>query len=236
METSEIAQQQQVIVPVMGMSCAACATSVESILTKQTGVLACTVNYANESANITLDPQQTNLDTLKKSVQAVGYDLWIDDGTEHHTHHEEIKENHYQLQQKRLIWAGILTVPIVIIGMFWMNMPYANWILFTLTTPVLTVFGRHFFINAWKQTRHGSANMDTLVALSTGIAYAFSVFNTLNPDFWHRRGLHPHVYYEAAAVVIVFIMLGKLLEEKAKANTSSAIKKLMGLQPPTPTK
>jgi Cu2+-exporting ATPase len=118
--------------------------------------------------------------------------------------------------------------------MFFMNIPYANYIMWALATPVM-VFGRQFFIGAWKQTKHGSANMDTLVALSTGVAYLFSVFNTLFPGYWHSRGLHPHVYFEAAAVVIAFILLGKLLEERAKGNTSSAIKKLMGLQPKTVT-
>jgi Cu2+-exporting ATPase len=93
--------------------------------------------------------------------------------------------------------------------------------------------GQGFFVNAWKQAKHRSANMDTLVALSTGIAYLFSVFNMLFADFWHQRGLHAHVYFEAAAVIIAFILLGKLLEERAKGNTSSAIKKLMGLQPKT---
>ncbi|MNM80473.1 putative copper-transporting ATPase PacS [compost metagenome] len=100
-------------------------------------------------------------------------------------------------------------------------------------TPVVLWFGKDFFLNAWKQAKHRSANMDTLVALSTGIAYIFSVFNMLFAEFWHQRGLHAHVYFEAAAVVIAFILLGKLLEEKAKGNTSSAIKKLMGLQPKT---
>jgi Cu2+-exporting ATPase len=104
-----------------------------------------------------------------------------------------------------------------------------------LSTPVLFWLGRDFYINAWKQAKHRSANMDTLVALSTGVAYIFSVFNTLFPEFWHERGLHAHVYFEAAAVIIGFILLGKLLEEKAKGNTSSAIKKLMGLQPKTVT-
>jgi Cu2+-exporting ATPase len=103
--------------------------------------------------------------------------------------------------------------------------------MWALATPVVLVFGRQFFINAWKQAKHRSANMDTLVALSTGIAYTFSFFNTIYPQFWHNRGLHAHVYFEAASVVIAFILLGKLLEERAKASTSSAIKKLMGLQP-----
>src|SRR5690606_12014668 len=101
------------------------------------------------------------------------------------------------------------------------------------STPVVLWLGRDFFVNAWKQAKHRSANMDTLVALSTGIAYIFSVFNMLFADFWIQRGLEAHVYFEAAAVIIAFILLGKLLEEKAKGNTSSAIKKLMGLQPKT---
>jgi len=132
-----------------------------------------------------------------------------------------------------MIWSLVLTIPVVIIGMFFMDMPNGNYYMLALTTPVLFIFGRNFFINAWKQAKYGKANMDTLVALSTGIAYLFSVFNTFYPEFWHSRGLHPHVYFEAAAVVIVFIMLGKLLEERAKSNTSSAIKKLIGLQPKT---
>jgi len=114
-----------------------------------------------------------------------------------------------------------------------MDMSYGTYISMMLTAPVVFYFGRNFFVNAWKQARHGKANMDTLVALSTGIAFVFSVFNTFFPDFWHSRGMHAHVYFEAAAVVVAFISLGKLLEEKAKSNTSSAIKKLMGLQPKT---
>jgi Cu2+-exporting ATPase len=115
--------------------------------------------------------------------------------------------------------------------MFFMNLPYGNYISLVLTAPVVFYFGRSFFVNAWKQARHGKANMDTLVALSTGIAFLFSTFNTFFPEYWHARGLHAHVYFEAAAVVIAFISLGKLLEERAKSNTSFAIKKLMGLQP-----
>src|SRR5690554_614217 len=117
--------------------------------------------------------------------------------------------------------------------MFFMNAPYANEIMWLFATPVVLWFGRDFFINALKQAKHSSANMDTLVALSTGIAYLFSVFNMLFPEFWHQRGLHAHVYFEASAIIIAFILLGRLLEEKAKGNTSSAIKKLMGLQPKT---
>ena len=112
-------------------------------------------------------------------------------------------------------------------------MPYANPIMWFFSTPVVLWLGRDFFINAWKQAKHRSANMDTLVALSTGIAYLFSVFNMLYPEFWEQRGLQAHVYFEAAAVIIAFILIGRLLEERAKGGTSAAIKKLMGLQPKT---
>ncbi|HEY5368488.1 MAG TPA: copper-translocating P-type ATPase [Hanamia sp.] len=114
-----------------------------------------------------------------------------------------------------------------------MNIPYANLIMWALATPVVFIFGKQFFVSAWKQAKHRSANMDTLVALSTGIAYLFSVFNTVYPQFWTSRGLEAHVYFEAAAVIISFILLGRMMEEKEKSNTSSAIKKLIGLQPKT---
>src|SRR5690606_37138559 len=104
-----------------------------------------------------------------------------------------------------------------------------------LATPIVFVFGKRFFVGAWKQLKHKSANMDTLVAMSTGIAYVFSVFNLFFPEFWHRQGIHPHVYFESAGVVIAFVLLGKVLEERAKGNTSSALKKLIGMQPKTVT-
>lgn len=232
MEIIEAEKEQKITIPVTGMTCAACAGSVENILNKQEGVLECAVNFANETAQITFNANQTSPGALKKSVQAVGYDLIIDSENAQ-VKQAEFKATHVESLKNNVIWASVLAVPVVVIGMFFMELPYANWIMLALTTPVLALFGRSFFINAWKQARHGQANMDTLVALSTGIAFLFSLFNTIYPEFWHSRGLHPHVYYEAAAVVIVFIMLGKLLEEKAKANTSSAIKKLMGLQPHT---
>jgi len=111
--------------------------------------------------------------------------------------------------------------------------PYANEVMWLLATPILFIFGRRFFVGAWKQAKHRSANMDTLVALSTGIAYLFSLFNMIYPQFWESRGLEAHVYFEAVGVIIAFILLGKMLEARAKGNTSDAIKKLMGLQPST---
>ncbi|WP_432712651.1 heavy metal translocating P-type ATPase [Pedobacter sp.] len=218
--------------PVLGMTCASCASSVESKIAAQPGVSSAAVNYATQRVNVVYNPKMVNPQVLQKAIQDIGYDLILDEETGEQQQ-EEIKADLYQALKKKTIAAAILTLPIVVIGMFFMDMPYANYLMLLLTTPVLFVFGQSFFINAVKQAKHGSANMDSLVALSTGIAYIFSVFNSFYPQFWLSRGLHPHVYFEAAAVVIVFIMLGKLLEENAKSNTSTAIKKLIGLQPKT---
>ncbi|GAA4340873.1 heavy metal translocating P-type ATPase [Flaviaesturariibacter amylovorans] len=221
--------------PVTGMSCASCAGSTESMIKAQVGVVDAAVNFANSSVKVEYVPTVVTPEALKASVQSIGFDLMIEDSKEAKEALEDLHREKLRSLRQRTIWSVLLSVPLVIIGMFFMNMPHANYIMWALATPVVLLFGRQFFINAWKQARHRSANMDTLVALSTGIAYAFSVFNTLNPAFWHSRGLHAHVYFEAAAVVVTFILLGKLLEEGAKASTSSAIKKLMGLQPKTVT-
>ena len=218
--------------PVLEMTCAACAVSVESMLKSAPGVKDAGVNFANQTAWVQYDPTAATPETLQKTVRSIGYDLVIDKDNQDEVK-EEAQRRHYNEVKQRTIWSSILSLPIVVIGMFFMDMPYGNWIMMVLATPVVFYFGRNFFVNAWKQLKHGKANMDTLVALSTGIAWIFSAFNTIYPEFWHQRGLHPHVYYEAAAVVIAFISLGKLLEEKAKSNTSSAIKKLIGLQPKT---
>jgi P-type Cu2+ transporter len=218
--------------PVLEMTCAACAVSVESMLKSTAGVKNASVNYANQTASVEYDTKQTKPSDLQNSVRAIGYDLVVD-VEDPQAVQEEAQRKHYEAVKQRTIWSIILSIPVVVIGMFFMDMPYGTYISMVLTAPVVFYFGRNFFVNAWKQARHGKANMDTLVALSTGIAYIFSVFNTFFADFWHSRGMHAHVYFEAAAVVVAFISLGKLLEEKAKSNTSSAIKKLMGLQPKT---
>lgn len=221
--------------PVLHMTCASCAASVESILKSQQGVIAANVNFATAKVSIELIPGLVKVDALRKAVQGIGYDLMIDESASSDEILENIQKVKFNELKKRTYWALVLSVPVVVIGMFFMNIPYANLIMWTLSTPVVFWLGQDFYINAWKQARHRSANMDTLVALSTGVAYVFSVFNTLFPHFWHEKGLHAHVYFEATAVIIAFILLGKLLEEKAKGNTSSAIKKLIGLQPKTVT-
>lgn len=219
--------------PVLGMTCASCAGSAESIVKYQPGVVNASVNFATGNLTVEYLPNMTDASTLQKAVQGVGYDLLIEDETKQQETLEAIHEKKFRTLKNKTIWAIILSLPVVIIGMFFMDMPYADPIMWLFSTPVVIWLGRDFFVNAWKQAKHRSANMDTLVALSTGIAYLFSVFNMLFADFWHQRGLHAHVYFEAAAVIIAFILLGKLLEERAKGNTSSAIKKLMGLQPKT---
>lgn len=218
--------------PVLEMSCAACAVSVESMLKATAGVKNAQVNYANQTALVEYDPAQTKPVDLQNSVRAIGYDLVVNVADPDAVQQEQ-QQKHYEDVKRRTIWSSILALPVVVIGMFFMEMPYGNYISMMLSAPVVFYFGRHFFANAWKQLLHKKANMDTLVALSTGIAFLFSAFNTFFPEFWHSKGLHAHVYFEAAAVVIAFISLGKLLEERAKSNTSSAIKKLMGLQPKT---
>jgi len=144
---------------------------------------------------------------------------------------EILQREAYDKLRRKTIGALLLSLPVFVIGMFFMHMPYGNWIMLGFTLPVLLVFGRDFFINAWRQLKHGHANMDTLVAVSTGVAFLFSVFNTLWPTYWTDRGLEAHIYYEAAAVIIALILLGRLLESRAKSNTSTAIRKLIGLQP-----
>lgn len=219
--------------PVMGMSCAACAARVDKALNHQPGVRHAAVNYAAATATVEYDSDCCDEASLQQAVQAAGYDLLIH--TDEHTA-DEVEQAHrqkYQALKFRATWAIVLSLPIIVISMVFMDMPYAGLVTGILATPVVFWLGRSFYINAWKQLKHGAANMDTLVALSTGIAYLFSFFNLLFPDFWLSRGIEPHVYFEASSVIIAFILLGRLLEERAKGNTTSAIKKLMGLQPKT---
>lgn len=221
--------------PVLNMTCASCAISAESIVKAAPGVQNASVNYANANLNVEYDPAATNPEALQKAVRSIGYDLLLESESTRQQTLDDLHQKKYKSLKNKTTWAIILSLPVVVIGMFFMNIPYANEIMWVLSTPVVLWLGRDFFINAWKQLQHRKANMDTLVALSTGIAYVFSVFNMFFPEFWQQRGLEAHVYFEAAAVIIAFILLGKLLEEKAKGNTSSAIKKLMGLQPKTVT-
>ncbi|WP_256004834.1 heavy metal translocating P-type ATPase [Pedobacter deserti] len=219
--------------PVLGMTCASCASSAESITSHQPGVVSASVNFATGNLLVEYMPKRIGVEQLQKAMQSAGYDLLIEDESTQRETLDNLHAEKFNKLKNKTIWAVLLSLPVVTIGMLFMDMPYANEIMWLFSTPVVLWLGKDFFANAWKQARHRSANMDTLVALSTGIAYVFSVFNMWVPEFWHQRGLHAHVYFEAASVVIAFILLGKLLEEKAKGNTSTAIKRLMGLQPKT---
>jgi Cu2+-exporting ATPase len=218
--------------PVLEMSCAACAVSVESTLKNTPGVVDAGVNYANQDAWVQYDSKAVTPAELQHAIRSVGYDLVIDVENPQEVQ-QQAQQQQYEKLKRRTIWAIALSIPVVLIGMFGMGWPPGNWVMLALSAPVVFWLGGPFFRNAGKQAKHGKANMDTLVALSTGIAFLFSLFNLLNPEFWLRRGQEPHVYFEAASVVVTFILLGKLLEERAKSNTSSAIRKLMGLQPKT---
>ena len=221
--------------PVLGMSCASCAARVDKTLNALPGVYQATVNYATAVAQVEYNPEICSDATLQSAVQDAGYDLLVDTGEDVADKAEEIRLTRYRKIKRRTAAALLLSLPIMVISMFFEDISSLKYVLWILATPVVFGLGREFYINAWRQLKHGTSNMDTLVAVSTGIAYTFSVFNLLFPDFWLSRGIEPHIYFEAASVIIAFILLGRLLEERAKQNTSTAIKKLIGLQPKTVT-
>ena len=223
--------------PVLEMSCAACASRVDKTLNRQPGVISASVNYATATATVEYIPEECSPESLKSAIQAAGYDLIIE--TEQNNPINKAEEAHlkkYRKLKQRTLAAICLSLPISIISMCFIDIPYAPYLTWLLSTPVVFGLGRDFYINAWKQLKHGSANMDTLVANSTGIAYLFSLFNLFFPDFWLSRGIQPQIYFEASSMIIAFILLGRTLEERAKGNTSAALRKLMGLQPKTVTR
>lgn len=221
--------------PVLGMSCASCAARVDKTLNGLPGVYQATVNYATAVAQVEYNPEVCSDATLQSAVQDAGYDLLVDTSEDAADKAEEIRLTRYRKIKRRTVAALLLSLPIMVISMFFEDISSLKYVLWILATPVVFGLGREFYINAWRQLKYGTSNMDTLVAVSIGIAYTFSVFNLLFPDFWLSRGIEPHIYFEAASVIIAFILLGRLLEERAKQNTSSAIKKLIGLQPKTVT-
>ncbi len=217
--------------PVTGMTCSSCVLHVEKALKARPGVQQVSVNLATNTAQVSWDTAVMGDAGLKLAVQQAGYDLVLVADGSAEDEAERLRAEYLARLRKWLLSAAVLTAPLVVVGMAYMHARWSPWLQWMLATPVVLVFGRHFFRNAWKQARMRTASMDTLVALSTGVAYLFSVFNVLYPSFWTARGLAPHVYFEASAVVITFILLGKYLEERAKAGTGSAIRKLMGLRP-----
>ncbi|MCM1109463.1 MAG: heavy metal translocating P-type ATPase [Clostridium sp.] len=222
--------------PVLGMSCAACAARVEKAVNAVTGVTGVAVNYATATVAVSYRSSECAPETLRRAVVEAGYDLVIASAPDEAAAvAAAARSGQYRSLRRRTVWAVMLAVPLMVVGMGFMHAVWAPWVSAVLAAPVVFVLGRPFFVNAWRQLRHGAVNMDTLVAVSTGTAYAFSLFNLLFPQFWRSRGVEPHVWFESSAVIIAFILLGRLLEERAKGRTSSAIRRLMGLQPRTVT-
>jgi len=217
------------------MACAACAGSVESMIASLPGVSEASVNYAGANVHVAYDPETVTPADFVKAVESIGYGLIIEEENldEKLT---DIEFKHFNELRRKLWVAGIFTIPVFMLSMFHIfHLEYKNWILMALSVPVIVFSGSEFYLNAWKQARHRMVNMDTLVALSTGIAFIFSVLNTVFPAIFLSAGLQPHVYYESATVIIAFILTGKFLEERSKSKASSVIRSLMGLQPKTLT-
>ena len=217
---------------VIGMTCAACAISVETYLKPQEGIRHVSVNYPNQSVHLEYDKTLISIEDIRRKVKEIGYDLLIGSKEESRKEFEEKEVARLNVLKRKLIVAAIFSIPIFIIAMFFMGkIPHENYIMLGLSLPVIFWSGAEFYRIAWKKLLRFTSNMDTLVALSTGVAFLFSFFNTFFPSYFKSLGLAPHVYYESAVMIITLILLGRFFEEKAKGKTSSAIKNLMNLTP-----
>lgn len=217
------------------MGCAACVARVSGAIQNQNGVLDCSVSLASNSAQVDYDPDTISPEGIRKAVQEAGYDLILvsDDEPEEESDSqaERIQEDYYKGLRRDALAAVFLSLLIMLLGMGFKDFPGKGYVLWAFATPALFWCGRRFFAVAWKQARHLSAGMDTLVALSTLISYTFSVFNLICPSVWTSRGLEPHLYFESSAMIVAFILVGRVLEEKAKRGTTASIRELVGLQP-----
>lgn len=213
------------------MTCASCVQRVEKALRSVPGVASASVNLATHTAQVEWTDAALSEARLQDAVHAAGYQLLVVEEQQAQRAADEAQRAYREALRKDLLVALVFSVPLLIIGMGFMHSAWSPWAQWALATPVLLISGRRFFRNAWTQLGHRTATMDTLVALSTGVSYLFSTLNTLAPSFLTDRGLVPHVYFEAAAMVITFILLGKLLEARATAGTGAAIRKLMALRP-----
>jgi len=223
--------QKKDVFAVTGMACAACAGSVESMIASLQGVSSASVNYAGANVYVVYNPDEVTPTDFVRSVESIGYGLIIEEENLNEKL-AEIEFKHFNDLKRKLWVAAIFTFPVFVLSMFHIiHFENKNWILLFLSLPVILFSGSEFYLNAWKQAKHRMVNMDTLVALSTGIAFIFSLLNTILPGIFLRAGLEPHVYFESATVIITFILAGKFLEERSKSKASSVIRSLMGLQP-----
>ncbi len=233
-QTSPTVSIQQIVLPIQGMSCASCVNRIQTNLSKLNGVNSASVNLATESAVIAFDDSRISIESIKKSIEDIGYQVVVAD----EDNLEDVKENLDQREsaslKKDFILSAILTIPISILNMFFAHSFFGvNYFLFVLTAPVLLWSGRRFFIGFWKLLKHFSADMNTLVAVGTSIAFIFSAIITFFPEILTDIGEHPTTYYDTSAVIITLILMGRLLEARAKGKASESLKKLLHLQSKT---
>ena len=220
-------------IPVIGMACSACSANIEKKLNELDGINAASVSLPGRSALVDFDPQVISLEKMKAEINALGYDLVIDKETSV----DEIEKREYVLLKRKTVLSWLFSIAVMCVSMRWVDLgsrDIANQVALLIALANMLYCGRQFYVSAFRQLLHGSANMDTLVALSTGIAFLFSTFNTFWGDaVWMSRGVVWHTYFDASVMIITFVLTGRLLEEKAKDGTASSIRQMMGMAPKT---
>lgn len=220
-------------IPVIGMACSACSANVEKKLNELNGINTASVSLPGRSALVDYDPETISLEQMKAAINGIGYDLVIDKETSV----EEIEKREYTLLRRKTILSWIFSIAVMSVSMGWIDLhsrTIANQVSLLIALANIVYCGRQFYVSAWKQLLHGTANMDTLVTLSTAISFLFSTFNTFWGDaVWASRGIVWHTYYDAAVMIITFVLTGRMLEEKAKDGTASSIRHMMGMAPKT---
>lgn len=221
------------MIPIVGMACSACSANVERKLNSLEGINQASVSLPGRSALIDFNPEVISLETMKHEINNIGYDMVIEGDRSL----EEIEKRSFVILKRKTILAWIFSILTMSISMMWIdlgNRDYSNQLAMIISMLAMGYCGQQFFVSAWKNLKHGTANMDTLVALSTSISFLFSVFNTYwGNDYWAKEGIVAHTYYDASVMIITFVLTGRLLEEKAKDGTASSIRQLMGMQPKT---
>lgn len=220
-------------IPVIGMACSSCSANIEKKLNTLKGVNSASVSLPGRSALIDFNPQVISLEKMKAEINALGYDLVIDKETSV----EEIEKREYVLLKRKTALSWLFSIAVMCVSMRWIDLgsrEITNQVALLIALANMLYCGRQFYVSSFRQLRHGSANMDTLVALSTGIAFLFSAFNTFWGDaVWASRGVVWHTYFDASVMIITFVLTGRLLEEKAKDGTASSIRQMMGMAPKT---
>ena len=220
-------------IPVIGMACASCSANIERKLNELDGINEASVSLPGRSALVDYDPEKISLEKMKSEINGIGYDLVIDKQTSV----EEVEKRAYTLLKRKTLLSWVFSVAVMCVSMQWINLgsrDISNQVSLLIALANMLYCGRQFYVTSWKQLLHGTANMDTLVALSTGIAFLFSTFNTFCGDaVWASRGIVWHTYFDASVMIITFVLTGRLMEEKAKDGTASSIRQMMGMAPKT---